>query len=199
MNRSIYVTLIRHGPTAWTAEGRLQGQSDLPLSPEGEAQVARWRLPSDLERLQVTGGLSWVSSPLRRAVQTAHRLGASAPVLDPRLMEAHTGEWTGFRLEEVKVLEGAGWDWRPPGGESPRQVLTRVRAWLDEVATWDGPETWIAVTHRGVIRVLLAASIGWDLQMSAPFRLLPERAHRVRRRGDGHLQLLTLNEPLSPP
>jgi probable phosphoglycerate mutase len=198
MNRPISITLIRHGSTMWTAEKRLQGQSDLPLSPEGEAEVARWCLPPDLERLQVAGRLSWASSPLRRAVETARRLGANELVLEPRLMEAHTGEWTGFRLEDIKVLEGAGWDWRPPGGESPRDLLARVRAWLDEVGTSDGPETWIAVTHRGVIRALLAAAVGWDLQVAAPFRLLPERVHRVRRRGDGHLQLLTLNEPLTP-
>ena len=199
MNRSIYIALIRHGPTLWTVEGRLQGQFDMPLSAEGEAEVMRWRLPSDLARLQIAGELSWASSPLRRAVETARCLGASGLVLEPRLMEAHTGEWTGFRLDEIRALEGTGWDWRPPGGESPRDVLARARAWLDEVATGGGPETWVAVTHRGVIRVLLAASVGWDLQVSAPFRLLPERIHRLRRRGDGHLQLLTLNEPLTPP
>ena len=33
--------LLRHGPTAWTAEHRLQGQFDLPLSPEGRWAVAR--------------------------------------------------------------------------------------------------------------------------------------------------------------
>ncbi len=198
MNRSIYVTLIRHGPTLWTAEGRLQGQSDMPLSPEGEAEVSRWRLPPDLTRLQVVGKLSWAASPLRRAVETARRLGATVIDLEPRLMETHTGAWTGLQLEEVRALEGTGWDWRPPGGESPRDVLARARAWLDEAAVRGGPETWIAVTHQGVIRVLLAASVGWDLQVSAPFRLLPERVHRLRRRGDGHLQLLTLNEPLTP-
>ncbi len=200
MNRSIYVVLVRHGPTAWTAEGRLQGQSDVPLSPEGEAQVARWRLPLDLERLHGAGHLAWAASPLRRAVETARRMGANALALEPRLMEAHYGEWTGMRLEAVETLtRGNGWDRCPPGGESARAVLARARAWLDEVAAGSGPETWIAVTHRGVIRVLLAAAVGWDLRAPAPFRLLPDRAHRLRRRGDGHLQLLTLNEPLTSP
>ncbi len=199
MSRSIYVMLVRHGLTAWTAEGRLQGQSDVPLSPEGEAQVAGWRLPPDLARLQAAGELSWAASPLRRAVETAHRLGASSLILEPRLMEAHYGEWTGRRLRDVEdETQGSGWEWRPPGGESPRDVLRRARAWLDEVAAGDGPETWIAVTHRGVIRTLLAATVCWDLRAPAPFRLLPERVHRLRRRGDGHLQLLTLNEPLAP-
>jgi probable phosphoglycerate mutase len=200
MNRSVSIILVRHGATAWTAEGRLQGQSDVPLSPEGEAQVARWRLPPDLARLHAAGHLAWAASPLRRAVETARRLGANALTLEPRLMEAHYGEWTGLRLEEVENrTRGNGWDRRPPGGESARDVLARARAWLEEVAVGGGPETWIAVTHRGVIRVLLAAAVGWDLQAPAPFRLLPERAHRLRRRGDGHLQLLTLNEPLAPP
>ena len=198
MSQSIAVILVRHGPTAWTAEGRLQGQTDVPLSPEGEAQVARWRLPPDLAQLQAAGRLSWAVSPLRRAVETARLIGANSLTLEPRLMEGHYGEWTGLRREEVENrTQGNGWDWRPPGGESPRDVLARVRAWLEEVAAEDGPETLIAVTHRGVIRALLAATVGWDLRTPAPFRLLPERAHRLRRRGDGHLQLLTLNEPLT--
>lgn len=198
MSRSIAVILVRHGPTAWTAEGRLQGQTDVPLSPEGEAQVARWRLPPDLAQLQAVGGLSWAASPLLRAVETARRMGANSLQLEPRLMEAHYGEWAGLRREEVDNLtQDYGWDWRPPGGESSRDVLARARAWLDEAAAGRGPETWIAVTHRGVIRALLAAAVGWDLRTPAPFRLLPDRAHRLRRRGDGHLQLLTLNEPLT--
>ena len=44
--RSIYVALIRHAPTAWNAEGRVLGQADPPLSPEGAARAASWRLPA---------------------------------------------------------------------------------------------------------------------------------------------------------
>ena len=115
-------------------------------------------------------------------------------------MERHNGEWQGLALEEIGARLGeTGWDGRPPGGESPREVLARVRAWLDEVAGTPGPDTWVAVTHGGVIRALLAAAVGWDLCAPAPLRVLPERLHRIRRRGDGRLQLLTLNEPLLPP
>lgn len=200
MTRSISVALVRHAATAWNVARRAQGQSDLPLSAEGEAQVARWRLPPDLTRLQATGGLGWAVSPLRRAVETARRLGAREPILEPRLMETDYGAWTGRSLEEVETLtQDPGWECRPPGGESPVEVLARARAWLDEVADRGGPETWVAVTHAGVVRVLLAATLGWDMCSPAPLRLLPERLHRLRRRGDGHLQLLTLNECLTPP
>jgi probable phosphoglycerate mutase len=199
VSRSIYVALVRHAATAWSAEGWVQGHSDPPLSPEGERQAARWRLPADLAGLHASGRLGWAASPLARAVATAMRLGATAPHLEPRLMERGYGALEGRPRAEVAARLGEdGWDCRPPGGESPREVLARVRAWLDELGSGDGPDTWLAVTHAGVIRALLAAAVGWDLREPEPLRLLPERLHRVRRRGDGHLQLVTLNEPLVP-
>lgn len=198
MSRSVYVALVRHAATAWTEARRVQGRADLPLSPEGAAQVARWRLPADLAARQAAGALAWVSSPLRRAVETARGLGAARPLLEPRLVEMHYGAWEGLPYEQADAPE-SGWEERPAGGESPREVLARARAWLDEIAAGDGPDTWIAITHGGVIRVLLAAAVGWDLRPPAPLRLLPERLHRLRRRGDGHLQLVTLNEPLASP
>lgn len=200
MSRSVYVALVRHAATAWTVARRVQGQADLPLSPEGAAQVARWRLPADLAARQAAGALAWAVSPLRRALETARGLGATRPLLEPRLAEMHYGAWEGLTYEQVDAqAREAGWEQRPNGGESPRDVLARARAWLDEIAAGDGPDTWIAVTHGGVIRVLLAAAVGWDLRSPAPLRLLPERLHRLRRRGDGRLQLVTLNEPLTPP
>jgi probable phosphoglycerate mutase len=197
---SIYVALVRHAATAWTEERRLQGQNDPPLSPDGESQAARWRLPADLARLQAAGCLGWAASPLRRAVVTAERLGAAAPRLDPRLMERQYGDWQGLALEDIEARRGDdGWEGRPPGGESLGEVLARARAGLDALAAAAGPDTWVVVTHGDVIRALLAAAVGWDLRGPSPLRLLPERLHRIRRRGDGHLQLLTLNEPLVAP
>lgn len=199
MSRSVYVALVRHAPTAWNADGRAQGRADIPLSPEGRARLARWRLPADLAALHAAGRLGWAASPLQRTVATADGLGVARPALDGRLMERDYGTWTGQRLTDLDdALARGGWDHRPPGGESPADVLARVRAWLDELAG-SGLETWLAVTHRGVIRVLLAAAIGWDLRAPEPLRLLPERLHRIRRRGDGLLQLVTLNEPLTDP
>jgi broad specificity phosphatase PhoE len=197
--RSIYVALIRHAPTAWNAAGRVLGQADPPLSPEGAARAASWRLPGDLQALAAQGRLGWAASPLRRTVETARVLGATAPVTDPRLVEQDWGEWTGRPRAGVSgATQEAGWEATPPGGESPARVLARVRGWLDELAPAEGPDTWALVTHMGVIRAVVAAAVRWDLHEPAPVRLLPERLHRVRRRGDGLLQLVGLNEPLLP-
>jgi probable phosphoglycerate mutase len=197
---SVHVALVRHAATAWTAARRVQGHVDLALSAEGEAQVRGWRLPADLAQSEREGTLGWAVSPLRRAIETVRGLTAAAPVIEPRLIELDYGAWEGLPYDEVDRLAArAGWHDRPPRGESPAEVLDRVRAWLGDLAAASGPRAWIAVTHGGVIRALLAATVGWDLRPPAPWRLLPDRLHRVRRRGDGHLQLVTLNEPLGPP
>jgi len=197
--RSIYVALIRHAPTAWNADGRVLGRADPPLSPEGIERATRWRLPADLRARATKGQLGWAVSPLGRALVTARLLGATAPVVEPRLAEQDWGEWTGRARSAVaaEAIQPA-WDAAPPGGEAPAAVLARVRAWLDDLASGDGPDTWAAVTHMGVIRTVVAAAVRWDLGGPAPLRLLPERLHRVRRRGDGLLQLVGLNELLEP-
>jgi probable phosphoglycerate mutase len=197
---SVHVALVRHAATAWTAARRVQGHVDLALSAEGLAQVRGWRLPADLAQSEREGTLGWAVSPLRRAIETVRGLTAAAPVVEPRLIELDYGAWEGLSYDEVDRLSAeASWHDRPPRGESPAEVLDRVRAWLGDLAAAPGPRAWIAVTHGGVIRALLAATVGWDLRPPAPWRLFPDRLHRVRRRGDGHLQLVTLNEPLGPP
>jgi probable phosphoglycerate mutase len=199
MTRSIEVALVRHAATAWTAERRVHADDAAPLSPEGAAQASAWRLPADLARLGADGRLGWATSPFRRAIETAHRLGAAAPTVEPRLRELDYGEWRGRGLAEVDALGvNLGWEGRPPGGESPAEVWGRARGWLDELAAGPGPDSWVAVTHGGVIRALVGGALGWDLRPPAPWRLLPDRLHRLRRRRDGHLQVVTLNEPLLP-
>jgi probable phosphoglycerate mutase len=196
--RSLQVALVRHAPTAWNAERRAQGRADPPLSTDGMARATAWRVPPDLAALDREGRLGWAASPLRRALETARHLGARGLVVEPRLAERDYGEWTGLPLADVGArTPEAGWTHAPPGGESPAGVLARVRGWLDEVAAGSGPEVWLAVSHSGVIRILLAAALRWDLRDPAPVRLLPERLHRIRRRGDGLLQVVSLNEPLA--
>jgi broad specificity phosphatase PhoE len=62
--------------------------------------------------------------------------------------------------------EARGLDFRPEGGESPREVLARVREWLMQIS-----EPTLAVTHRGVIRVVLAAATDWDMRGPPPVKL----------------------------
>jgi probable phosphoglycerate mutase len=121
-----------------------------------------------------------VTSPLKRCVQTAALLGAPDAPREPRLIEMDWGDWEGQTIaslrerlgDEMRENEARGLDFRPPNGESPREVLLRVRTWLREVAT-----PTLAVTHRGVIRAVLAQATGWDMRGRPPFKLDWSAAH----------------------
>ena len=159
----ITIALIRHGPTEWTDAKRLQGQTDIPLSAAGREFVETWQLPRQLRSDR------WTSSPLVRAVETAQVLSGRTPEIDRRLMEMDWGEWEGRRLadlraefgEEMAANEAAGIDFRPPGGESPREVQSRLRDWLTDVVEIGEP--MVAVAHHGVVRALFSMATGWNM------------------------------------
>jgi broad specificity phosphatase PhoE len=160
------LALLRHGETAWSAAGRIQGRADVPLLPGISISIPK-----------SCGGMRIVTSPLRRCVETAMLLGAADAAREPRIVEMDWGEWQGESLaalrerlgEEMRDNEARGLDFRPPGGESPRLVLARLKPWLKDVAQAGQPT--LAVTHRGVIRALLAEATGWDMRGKPPARL----------------------------
>jgi len=164
------VALLRHADTAWSREGRIQGRTDVDILP-GAA------IPTLAETCR---GMRIVTSPLSRCVQTAALLGAPDAPREPRLIEMDWGDWQGQTLaalreslgEAMRENEARGLDFRPPNGESPREVLVRVNTWLREVAT-----PTLAVTHRGVIRAVLAQATGWDMRGKPPFKLDWSAAH----------------------
>jgi len=193
------LVLVRHAATAWNEAHRVQGRADPPLSAEGRAAAARWRLPADM-----VPGL-WVTSPLARARETAALMGAVRPTVEPRLIEMDWGAWEGARLAELRARHGAamagnearGLDFRPEGGESPREVLARLAPWLAEMAALG--DTVAAVTHKGVIRALLARATGWDMRGRAPSRIARGFAQVLRLAADGAPAVERLDLPLDRP
>lgn len=170
------LALIRHGPTAWNAEKRSQGRTDIPLDAAGRVAVAQWRLPPGL------AGLPVYASPLSRAQETAALLCGGSTV-EPRLIEMSWGNWEGRTIAELRETHGAamtanedrGLDFRPDGGESPREVFARVRPWIEEQAARG--EDAIAITHLGVIRVVMAIAFDWSMIGKPPVKLKRAAAH----------------------
>src|SRR5258708_25778557 len=162
---------LRDGPTEWSAAPRLQGRRDVPLSRAGRDAVARWRLPPEL------AGWQWLTSPLRRATETAELLGLVQARRESRLIEMGWGAWEGSTLAELDRIPeaalaeraAAGLEFQPPGGESPRQVQARLMPLLAEIAQAGRPTG--AITHKGVIRAVFALASGWDTLGKAPVRL----------------------------
>lgn len=147
--------LVRHGETAWNAERRYQGHTDIELSEIGIAQ-ARALAPRftgfDQENTPV------YSSDLKRAVQTAAIVCPWAtPILDPRLREIKFGKFEGLTYDQNIAQHGdafANWMGDPElhsplEGESVREMHARLLAWAAELP--QVPHV-IAFAHGGVLR-----------------------------------------------
>ena len=190
---------IRHGPTDWNEAGRIQGRRDIPLSSGARAALSARRVPGGFG-----AGCRWVSSPLRRARETARALGAEEIEIEPRITEMDWGEWEGTSLpalrealgEAMRANEARGLDFETPAGDSPRRVQARLRPWLAEIAEERRPV--VAVSHKGVGRALLALAIGWDMKAKAPVRLRWEHAHRFEVSRSGEPRLVEPNLALVP-
>jgi|KBSSwiStaDraftv2_1062776.scaffolds.fasta_scaffold29851_3 probable phosphoglycerate mutase len=200
MTRPVPFALLRHGPTAWNAEHRLQGRSDQPLSEAGEELARRWQLPPDVAHWRR------VSSPLRRARRTAALLRPQMPfTVVPALIEMSFGEWEGRTLrsledeggEEFRRNEKRGLDLQPPGGETPRMVLARLRPWLADVARSGVPV--LAITHKGVQRALLSLATGWTMIDKPTVRLRSQAIHLFEIDGQGTLRLQQANIAIDEP
>jgi broad specificity phosphatase PhoE len=196
------ILLARHGETQWNAEGRYQGQMDIPLSATGESQAR------DLgERLRGLPIACAVASPLIRAVLTArlalgeHRAGPLT--FDPGLQEIAHGEWEGLLASEIRARDPdrlRAWREAPdtvqmPGGESLQQVLDR--AWPALVRAGHGlgdDDTLLVVAHDAVNRVLLCKILGLPLARLWSFRQAPTTINLIEGPDVEHLEVVRLND-----
>lgn len=170
------LVVLRHGRTAWNAEGRAQGHSDVELDAFGHAEAAAaapW-----VARLAPVA--LW-SSDLARARQTAAYVAKESgldPVYDARLREFALGERTGLTGEEfaarfpeqAAALRDGRWD-PVPGMETAEELAARVSAALVElVGTIPAGETAVAVAHGGAIKVGITALLGWTAEIAQALR-----------------------------
>ena len=188
----IPLLVLRHAPTEWNRTGRLQGRADIPLGEPGRECAKRWRLPAGWE------GRPCLASPLRRAIETALLLGLD-PAPEPALIEMDWGEWEGRTLAALRAElagdmaenERRGLDFRPPGGESPREVQARVAAMFASLS-----EPTIVVTHKGVLRATYALASGWTMTEKPDEELADQCAHLFMAAPGGALSVERLNIPL---
>jgi probable phosphoglycerate mutase len=158
------IYLLRHGETVANVEGRLQGQSDSPLTLNGVAQI---RAIGALlcEEIAEPSSFSVVSSPLGRARRSAAivcqvmGLDPRTVACDPRLAEISFGDWDGLTVAEVEATAPGAWAHREadrwtfvaPGGESYAHVAARVGEWLTAQPV---EARLIVVCHGAVSRVV---------------------------------------------
>jgi probable phosphoglycerate mutase len=183
------ILFVRHGETDYNAEGRLQGQRDIPLNGKGREQAGavgrslRNVFGPELERLDVRE--AFVASPLARACETMkiarmamglvpERFGRS-----PELKELTFGDWEGLTWPQVEARDPAGvaarradiWNFAPPNGESYAMLAERLEPWLAGL-TGDS----FVVSHGGVARALMTLLAGISPETAASANVWQGRA-----------------------
>jgi len=152
------VYLARHGETAWTISRQHTGRTDLPLTPQGEAEATR--LGQRLEGLTFAVVLT---SPLLRAVKTCELAGFGPTAeVESDLVEWDYGAYEGRTSADIHAERP---DWRLfrdgcPGGESPDQIGARADRVVRRVRAIDGDTLLFSSGH--FLRVIAARWLGLE-------------------------------------
>jgi broad specificity phosphatase PhoE len=190
--------LVRHGQTAWNAEQKAQGHTDIPLDAEGSEQarllVAAFDerpfsriLTSDLQRARSTA----VPLAERHGIQVEERLD---------LRERSFGEWEGRPFEtiaknfiELGLISGLPpEEIQPPGGESQLDVWNRLERVVKDIKAL--PEPVVIISHGGTCALLLARLLNGTLFTARSFRFDNTGVTTIARRPDGGYHLIRYND-----
>lgn len=198
------ILLARHGETPWNAEGRYQGQIDIPLSETGIRQAKLLG-----ERLQDAAITRAVASPLSRAKVTAeYALGErriSMLQLDEGLKEIAHGDWEGLLASEIRERDAdrlAAWRNDPvsvlmpgEGGENLQMVFDRSWAAFERACNGLGDgDTLLLVAHDAVNRVLLCKILGLPFAKLWSFRQAPTTLNLLEGPSVQSLEVVRLND-----
>ena len=151
--------LVRHGETDWNADGRLQGQTDRPLSDFGRRQARELGEQLKDDELEGEKLEAIYSSDLARARETAEIVGEllGVPVvLDADLREKDWGTWEGLTAVERDRVEFVG-----ESTEEHQERILRALRRISERHSGDGRV--LVVTHGGSMRRVQTAALGMAL------------------------------------
>lgn len=210
LEQATRLIVIRHGETAWNRATRIQGHTDIPLSPLGLAQAGR------LAEALADDPLDAVyASDLSRARQTAEALAGAhglAVQVDAGLRERAFGRFEGMSWDEIAqhhLEDSARWRRREPdfdvgGGESLNTFSARCLAAAWRIVAAHPGENIALVAHGGVLdclyraatRTALDAPRSWQLGNATINRLLatPEGFTLVGWNDDRHLAGLSADD-----
>jgi 2,3-bisphosphoglycerate-dependent phosphoglycerate mutase len=181
--------MVRHGETAWNAEGRIQGQLDIPLSETGVAQARALAAVLAAERFDAI-----YSSDLARVRQTAEpaarRLGLEVR-LDARLRERHYGVFETLTYVEARErypAEYARFRDKDPefdfvSGESLKHFAERSLACVAALIARHAGERLLVFTHGGVLEMVYRHATGRGLSTPRDFEIPNAAINRLEFSG----------------
>lgn len=203
--RPVRLVLVRHGVTAHTTSGRVDGRggTDPGLSPQGQAQAEA--LGRRLRVWLADTPVTVVTSSLPRAVGTGARIGAALgvePVVDDGWDEQSFGVWDGRSVAQI----GARWPddlarlrtdpaFAPDGGETHEQVAERVEGAYERALELAGPgEAVVVVAHRKPVFLALATALGLSFDAYWTLAISPGSISEIDVWADGGVLVRCIND-----
>jgi 2,3-bisphosphoglycerate-dependent phosphoglycerate mutase len=183
--QSTRLCLVRHGETAWNAEGRVQGQLDVPLSETGLAQARAVARVLSAETFSAIH-----SSDLTRARQTAQPIADLLKrkiVLNENLRERHYGAFQGMTYAEAKERFPEGYarfgakdpEYDFGNGESLLRFHERALACIRDLVEKHSGEDLLVFTHGGVLEMVYRHATGRGLSTPRDFEIPNAALNRV--------------------
>ena len=145
---------MRHGETPANREGKTHSHgADAELNEEGKMQI-RKAVESFPEGITMI-----ISSPARRAQQTAEivaeKYGIEQILTRQEIGGVKFGSLSGKSVNEImELIKNPDYDLTPYGGESAKQVMSRIVRFLKEINEQYPQEKIVMVTHKGIIRLM---------------------------------------------
>ena len=197
----VEIILIRHGVTLWNVEARIQGISDVELSPEGlrQAELLAENFPfdkvdavysSDLSRAKTTA--KFVADKFNLPVQTT-----------AGLREVDFGIWEGksfaelekYEADNLKIFHTNPTELRLNRAETFQQAQARAMNEIKKIIAYhelDGESRVVAVAHGSINRAILCAIL--DIPLKNMWRLSQfNTAINIFRVDDGNFTVQLIN------
>jgi probable phosphoglycerate mutase len=160
------VWLVRHGETELSRDHKHTSVTDLPLTEVGERAAERLRGVLADERFDLV-----LTSPRRRARDTARLAGFPDAETDEDLVEWGYGDYEGVTTVEIRetVPGWTVWTHPSPGGETAGEVGERLDRAVARLRSAGGRS--LVFGHGHALRVLTARWLGQDVADGARYRL----------------------------
>ena len=159
--------LLRHGETEYTKLKRIQGQSNVSLNDEGIKMAQK--IAESIQNFKIT---HIYCSTLKRASQTADIVNSSLKIkiiYDPRINERDYGVWEHNFWSKIfkdnpnlnETWETEGVEFRPPKGESLKEVINRTLSFFNElIKKHYSKDNILIVSHGGPLKVIAGYTKG---------------------------------------
>ncbi len=151
--------IIRHGKTNWNLKKLIQGITDLSLSEEGIKDIKELKKEIDKISFDIC-----ITSPLKRAKETAEILVKCPIITDERLKERYMGKLEGTSVSNYDINKywNINYQKEDIGVETPKELLKRSKLFLDDIKKNYNDKNILIVSHSGLIKGLHFNIIGYD-------------------------------------